>query len=89
MDCPRDHKGVKYAVRELRSAYDLEFSMKCIKTPDLIGTTGNKHSEYKYQTVSVSFARCSPTPSQECLPIDRSRNYSWFHSASLLVFSSQ
>lgn len=58
IDCPPDHKGVEYASRELRSAYGVEFGMKCVKTPKYIGTTGNKHSDYKYQTVSISFARC-------------------------------
>ena len=63
--------------------------MKCVKTPKYIGTTGNKHSDYKYQTVSISFARCLPTEEQECLPIDRSRNYSWFQTSSLLLFTSE
>ena len=69
-ECAPEHPGVAYAEREVELVYGQDFSLRCISQPQLVGITGNKHSDYSTRRVSVSFSRCSEerltAPDAEC-----------------------
>ena len=85
--CSEDHDGVIYAAREVGSTYGETFDMHCLSRPDLIGITGNRHSEFKHQRLSISFTRCTKESGLACTDIKLTEPF--FKQASLMVFTTK
>ena len=82
--CHVEHEGVAFAQRELDSTYGQDFILTCISRPDLVGVTGNKHSEYTHQRMIVSFERCDPTIGS-CLGEEEAT--AWLEGADMILFA--